>query len=83
MPSACKWILSNKLYLLLQEEKTAINPALYDALPTDEDELDAEPAMLTAVQLVEKAASLFKGDRHSRLQAVFCCHQLGNGMQKH
>lgn len=40
--------------------------ALHDDLPTNEDGLDAEPAMLAAIQLVEKAASLFEGNqKHS------------------
>ena len=52
--------------LLLQEEMAATIGALHDDLPTNEDELDAEPAMLAAIQLVEKAASFFEGEtKHS------------------
>lgn len=38
------------------------NAALHDMLPTNEDVLDAEPAMLAVVQLVERAAELFEGE---------------------
>ena len=34
-------------------------------LPTNEDDIDAEPAMLAAVQLVERAAELFEGGKQT------------------
>lgn len=51
--------------------------ALHDDLPTNEDELDAEPAMLAAIQLVEKATSLFEGkDEHNSLDDAICMRHL-------
>ncbi|KAK9867398.1 hypothetical protein WJX84_001490 [Apatococcus fuscideae] len=44
-----------------QETDEMSNAALHDMLPTNEDVLDAEPAMLAVVQLVERAAELFEG----------------------
>ncbi len=62
-----------------------MSTALHDELPTNEDEIDAEPAMLAAVQLVERAAELFEGESISSLacltQARFV--QIGNAQHLH
>ncbi|KAK9861516.1 hypothetical protein WJX84_003424, partial [Apatococcus fuscideae] len=44
-----------------REQMAVPDAALQDALPTNEDDLDAEPVMLAAAQLVERAATLFEG----------------------
>ena len=39
--------------------------AVHDVLSTTEDDIDAEPAMLAAVQLIERASELFEGGRQT------------------